>query len=112
RFGRLALNMNRRIIFQTAAALVLLLLSLAVRAGDWPQFRGPGGNGVAQEDKAPLYWGPTNNVRWKATLLGPGNSSPIVSRGRVFVTCAEDSGKKRNLYCFDRRTGQQLWMRT
>src|SRR5204862_7246732 len=111
RFGRLALNMNRRIFFQTAAALALLL-SLTVRAGDWPQFRGPLGNGVAQEDKAPLHWGPTNNVRWKATLPGPGNSSPIVSHGRVFVTCAEDSGKKRNLYCFDRRTGKQLWMQT
>jgi outer membrane protein assembly factor BamB len=110
-FGRLALNMNRRIFFQTAAALALLL-SLTVRAGDWPQFRGPLGNGVAQEYKAPLHWGPTNNVRWKATLPGPGNSSPIVSHGRVFVTCAEDSGKKRNLYCFDRRTGKQLWMRT
>src|SRR5258706_15444413 len=108
RFGRLALNMNRRIFFQTAAALALLL-SLTVRAGDWPQFRGPLGNGVAQEYKAPLHWGPTNNVRWKATLPGPGNSSPIVSHGRVFVTCAEDSGKKRNLYCFDRQTGKQLW---
>ena len=73
-----------------------------MRAGDWPQFRGPLGNGVAPEDKAPLHWGPANNVRWKATLPGPGNSSPIVSHGRVFVTCAEDSGKKRNLYCFDR----------
>src|SRR2546428_1544131 len=40
RFGRLAWNMNRRIFFQTAAALALLL-SLTVRAGDWPQFRGP-----------------------------------------------------------------------
>ena len=46
------------------------------------------------------------------TCPGPGNSSPIVSHGRVFVTCAEDEGKKRNLYCFDRRTGEKLWMRT
>src|SRR2546427_2741447 len=111
RFGRLALNMNRRVFFQTAAALALLF-SLTVRAGDWPQFRGPLGNGVAEEDKAPLHWGPTNNVRWKATLPGPGNSSPIVSHGRVFITCAEDAGKKRNLYCFDRRTGKELWVRT
>src|SRR5437899_1240877 len=110
RFGRLALNTNRRIFFQTAAALALLL-SLTVRAGDWPQFRGPLGNGVAQEYKAPLHWGPTNNVRWKATLPGPGNSSPIVSHGRVFVTCAEDSGKKRNLYCFDRRTANNFGCR-
>jgi len=80
-------------------------------AGDWPAFRGPDGNGIANEDKAPLHWGPGKNIRWKAPLPGPGNSSPIVSHGRVFVTCAQDEGKKRNLYCFDRRTGERLWVR-
>src|SRR5438552_14713317 len=80
-------------------AALALVLPLAVRAADWPQFRGPFGNGVAPEDQAPLHWGPGKNVRWKATLTGPGNSSPIVSLGRVFVTCAEDAGKKRNLHC-------------
>src|SRR6478672_7600526 len=79
RFGRLALNMNRRIFFQTAAALALLL-SLTVRAGDWPQFRGLGGNGVAREYKAQLHWGPTNNGRWKATFASQGKSSPSVSQ--------------------------------
>lgn len=81
-------------------------------AGDWPAFRGPAGNGIAPEDKAPLHWAPGKNVRWKTPLPGPGNSSPIVSRGRVFVTCAEDAGKKRNLYCFDCRSGEKLWVRT
>src|ERR1043165_3875364 len=109
--SRVVFSMNRRKFFQTAVASALLL-SLTVRAGDWPAFRGPNGNGVAQEDKAPLHWGPEKNVRWKAALPGPGNSSPIVSHGRVFITCAEDKGKKRNLYCFDRRTGKELWVRT
>jgi outer membrane protein assembly factor BamB len=81
-------------------------------AEDWPAFRGPNGDGVARNDKAPLEWGPAKNVRWKAPLPGPGNGSPIVSRGRVFVTCAEEQGKKRNLYCFDRSNGAQLWVRT
>ena len=81
-------------------------------AGDWPAFRGPSGNGIAQDDEAPLHWGPGKNVRWKVPLPGPGNSSPIVSRGRVFITCAEDEGRKRNLYCFDRRNGETLWVRT
>lgn len=89
-----------------------VLVAASAIAGDWPAFRGPDGNGVARDDKAPLHWGPGKNVRWKVPLPGPGNSSPIVSRGRVFVTCAEDAGKKRNLYCFDRRTGALLWMRT
>src|ERR1051325_5881517 len=88
---------NRTIECLTAA--LALLFPLTVGATDWPQFRGPSGNGVAQEEKAPLHWGPGKNVRWKAKLPGPGNSSPIASHARVFITCAEDQGKKRNLSC-------------
>jgi len=87
-------------------------MAASATAGDWPSFRGPTGNGVAQEAKAPLHWGPGKNVRWKVPLPGPGNSSPIVSHGHVFVTFAEDDGKKRNLYCFDRRSGEKHWVRT
>lgn len=81
-------------------------------AADWPAFRGADGSGVASEDRAPLHWSREENLRWQVTLPGPGNSSPIVSCGRVFVTCAEESGKKRHLYCFDRRNGERLWVRT
>ena len=91
---------------------LLALFTTAALADDWPAFRGPRGDGVSHEDKAPLHWGPETNVRWKAALPGPGNSSPIVSRGRVFITCAEDAGRKRSLYCFDRRTGARQWVRT
>ncbi len=93
-------------------AWVGFLMAASATAGDWPSFRGPTGNGVAQEAKAPLHWGPGKNVRWKVPLPGPGNSSPIVSHGHVFVTFAEDDGKKRNLYCFDRRSGEKHWVRT
>src|SRR5213075_2145195 len=77
----------------------LWMMAGSATADDWPAFRGPEGNGVAHGDKALLHWGPEKNVRWKVALPGPGNSSAIVSRGRVFVTCAENEGRKRNLYC-------------
>ena len=98
--------------FDSVILSSLWMIAACAMAGDWPAFRGPTGNGIGQEVKAPLHWAPDKNVRWKVSLPGPGNSSPIVSHGRVFVTCAQDSGKKRNLYCFDRRTGKQLWMQT
>jgi len=88
------------------------MATASASSGDWPAFRGPLGNGVANEDQVPLRWGLDKNVRWKAALPGPGNSSPIVSNGRVFVTCAEDQGRNRNLYCFDQRTGKERWVRT
>ena len=104
-------HVERSALLHIWAALVSAVAASAF-ASDWPAFRGPNGNGVASEDRAPLHWGPEENVRWKVALPGPGNSSPIVSRGRVFVTCAEDAGKKRNLYCFARPTGERLWVRT
>ena len=107
RFRQISLEM----ILRARVGLLWVMAASAV-AGDWPAFRGPAGNGVAQEDKAPLHWAPDKNVRWKMSLPGPGNSSPIVSRGHVFVTCAENQGTKRNLYCFDHRSGETLWVRT
>lgn len=106
------MNGFRNTWFGAACSIILLAMAAAAMAGDWPAFRGPAGNGVSSEDKAPLHWGPEKNIRWKVALPAPGNSSPIVSRGRVFVTCAQDKGTKRNLYCFDRRNGQELWVRT
>lgn len=93
-----------------AASLVCFITNLAA-AADWPVFRGPGLSGVSGETGVPLKWSAKENVRWKAPLPGPGNSSPIVSRGRVFVTCATEQGKHRGLYCFDRRDGKLLWQR-
>jgi outer membrane protein assembly factor BamB len=93
--------------------LVAGLLSTAAFAADWPAFRGPHGNGVSEETKAPLEWSKDQNIKWKAALPQPGNGSPIVSKGVVFVTCAEDpKGHERSLYAFDRKSGDKLWVKT
>ncbi len=96
----------------SAPFLATWLLALAARADDWPQYRGPLGAGTSAEKAAPLEWGPEKNVRWRVPLPGVGNSSPIVSKGRVFVTAAEEKGRKRTLLCLDRATGRILWSRT
>ncbi len=80
--------------------------------GVWPSFRGPSGNGISTARNVPLLWGPDRNIKWRAELPEPGDSSPIVSGDRVFITCAEEQGRKRSLYCFDRSSGKQLWVRT
>ncbi len=87
--------------------------AIQVRAEDWPSFRGPTGDGVSNETAAPMTWTAEQNVKWRTPLPRPANGSPIVSNGRVFVTCAEDAdGKQRSLYCFDRQDGKQLWVHT
>ena len=92
-----------------------LLADDVARSGsnDWPAFRGPVGNGITNSSTAPIHWSASENIKWKAPLPKMANGSPIVSNGRVFVTSAEDDdGKQRSLYCFDRATGKQLWVKT
>ena len=91
----------------------VLVLAGALRADDWPAFRGPSGNGISSEPKAPTTWGPDKNVKWKVALPQKGNGSPIVVGGRVFIAGSEDKeGKVRALYCFDRKDGKQIWVKT
>ena len=104
--------MRETMKFRLLLCAAAVCIPAAARADDWPQFRGPGGKGVSTEKRFPLEWGPTKNVRWRTALPAAGNSSPIVSRGRVFVTVAEDKGRKRSLLCLDRKTGKTLWSRS
>jgi outer membrane protein assembly factor BamB len=93
-------------------ATVLVLAGGQAGAADWPAFRGPTGNGVAPAGEYPTTWSDQESIRWKVAMAAPGNGSPIVARGRVFLTVAEDEGRKRSLLCFDRGTGKELWTRT
>jgi outer membrane protein assembly factor BamB len=92
--------------------LAALLCSSIAVADDWPQFRGPSGTGIGAGPGAPVEWGPGKNIRWRTPIDGTGSSSPIVSRGRVFVTAATEKGRKRSLLCLDRKSGVLLWTRT
>lgn len=57
-------------------------------AAEWPQFRGPKGNGTAAPATIPLEWSETKNIAWKIPLPGAGWSQPVVFNGRIFVTSA------------------------
>lgn len=94
-------------------AVSQVLVSFAVRGDDWPAFRGPNGDGTTKETGFPLKWSSTENVKWKLKMPKPGNGSPIVSGGRVFVTSAlDDDGKQRAVYCINADDGRVLWQKT
>src|SRR6185295_18706901 len=86
---------------------VLLILSL-VLVLDWPQFRGPTGQGVSEERNLPLTWSETSNVRWKVAIPGRGWSSPVVQGDRIWLTTATDEGKSLRAIAIDRNTGAIL----
>ena len=98
--------------FSLFALISLVFLTPAVRAENWPGWRGPRGDGTSHERNVPLTWSETSNIRWKTSIPGKGHSSPILWGDRVFVTtCLEDEGE-RILMCLDRRNGSILWRRT
>ena len=53
------------------AGAFLLLLTTGLGAGQWPQFRGPGGQGVSDSAQAPVEWSETSNVAWKVPVPRP-----------------------------------------
>lgn len=86
-------------------------------AGDWPQFRGPGGMGVSPARGVPVVWNDRENVLWKTALPGPGASSPIAVGDRIFLTCytgytrGDASRLVRHLVCLGRADGRIIWTR-
>ncbi len=90
----------------------LLACCVGLQAEDWLQFRGPNGQGHVTTEGYPLTWNRTENEKWRMELPGPGNSSPIVVGGRVFLTQATDQGRQRSLICVNRENGQELWQKS
>ena len=95
-----------------AAALALLLwTSAAVRADDWPQWRGPNRDGsCADTGLLESFPAAGLKVRWRAPV-GWGFSSPVVAQGRVFLADSElmKPQAKERLHCLDETTGKPLW---
>jgi outer membrane protein assembly factor BamB len=89
--------------------IVFVFLSFLSRAEDWPQFRGPTGQGISNEKNLPLHWTAESNVVWKAAIPGQGWSSPIVWKDKVFVTSAMAQGTKCHVMALDRKSGKIIW---
>jgi len=101
----LCLRCPRRFL---VGAIVLACVNPAV-AQDWPQFRGPDGQGHSVERGLPMEWGEARNVRWKSPIAGLGWSSPVVANGKVWLTSAvEQRGISLRAIAFDAETGKEV----
>ena len=87
---------------------ILLFLTLFLSSSDWPQFRGPTGQGHSDEHDLPLNWSETTNVRWKVAIPGRGWSSPVVKGDRIWLTTATEEGKSLRALAVDRNSGAIL----
>src|SRR5688572_3660463 len=99
-------------VFAVMRALLIGMLCWApwASAENWPQFRGPRGDGTSTETNVPLRWSATQNVKWKVSIPGEGHSSPVVWERSVFLTSATENGE-RHLIRVDADTGKILWQK-
>ena len=86
----------------------LIFFSLIFFSQDWPEFRGPTGQGHSDERGLPLVWSETKNVRWKVAIPGRGWSSPAIQGDHIWLTTATDEGKSLRAISVDRNTGAIL----
>ena len=82
-------------------------LSLAARAENWPQWRGPAFYGSSAETGLPESW-TKETVKWKAPLPGLSGATPAIWGDRIFVS-SPDADKNLLLLCYSRKDGSLLW---
>ncbi len=132
-------------MFAGLALATSLVSSLAANTTDpehnWPQWRGPTGNGVALHGNPPTEWSEEKNIKWKIAIPGAGHATPIIWGDRIFVLTAipaESPATKSNapaepaprnrggrggepapaveqsfaVMCLDRKTGEVIWQQT
>jgi len=92
----------------SALAIAIVAIVREGSAQEWPQFRGPTGQGHATASSLPIEWGESRNVVWKTAVPGLGWSSPVIGGGRVWLTSATgDRDISLRALAFDVDTGRE-----
>jgi len=96
--------------FWLVCALAALMGNAEVVGGaeNWPEFRGPTGDGHSDATGLPVRWSETENVRWKVAIHDKGWSSPVIWGDQVWFTTATADGKQMFAMCVDRTSGKIL----
>ena len=90
------------------ATVSLLLFAGTAPAADWTRFRGPNGFGAVDEKGIPTTLDAKGLV-WKVEVPGRGYSSPVISKGLIFLQTATTDGGQRSLLALDEKTGAVKW---
>ena len=85
--------------FQVINLIFLIVISFsATQAQNWPNWRGPSGDGTSIETNLPTNWDSTTNVIWKSPVPGTGHSSPIIWEDKLFTITALPEIKEKRLF--------------
>ena len=89
-----------------------MALGCPQREADWPEFRGPWGDGHVRPRATPnpsasrCTGAKRNNIKWKTEIPYRGWSTPVVMGGQVWLTTATEDGHDFFAICVDAETGQ------
>jgi outer membrane protein assembly factor BamB len=81
-FGRISVVLVASLL----ATVAIFNSNVDASGGNWPQWRGPDGQGVSTEKNLPTEWSATKNIKWKTAISGRSHSSPIIWGSKIFVT--------------------------
>ncbi len=95
---------------RTCLVLGVSMIASSLWAGNWPQWRGPAGDGTAAEVNVPVAWSEKAGIVWKCKLPEWGNSTPAIWGNAVFLTSHVDN-RRLLLVKIDKRTGKIAWTR-
>ncbi len=103
-------NSLRHALTRAAACCLLLSAASTALAENWPQWRGPNGDGVSGERELPFHWSEERGIRWKCPLPPSGASTPAVWDDAVFLT-AHTAEDELLLLRIDANKGNEVWRR-
>ena len=90
-------------------ALACLIGSPLGLCAAWPEFRGPGGQGLADQGQVPLSWSEDSNVAWKTPVPGRGWSSPVtLGPSKIWLTAATEEGRSLRALSFAFDSGEAI----
>ena len=95
-------------MFSRPLLALLALSSSLLAAENWPQFRGPAGDGLSDAKGLPLTFSETEHVKWKTPIHGKAWSSPVIWGSQVWLTTAKEDGTELSVVCVDKDSGKVL----
>ena len=95
-------------LYDSITMKALIFFVLILTAQNWPEFRGPTGQGYSEEKGVPLTWSETENIRWKTAIPGKGWSSPVIQGDRIWLTTATEGGESLRAVSVDKASGTIL----
>ncbi|UCG46020.1 MAG: PQQ-binding-like beta-propeller repeat protein [Phycisphaerales bacterium] len=75
-------------------------------SANWPDWRGPTGDGRSDATGLPLSWSEAENIVWKTAIHDLGHSTPVVWGDQVWLTTAKKNGRTLYAVCIDLNTGR------